>query len=46
VLLIREAGGLVSDFEGGQEFLSSGDIVAANPVLFNNLLRIIHERSQ
>ena len=44
VILVREAGGLVSDFEGGQDFLNSGDIVAANSVLFNNLLRVIHER--
>jgi len=45
VLLIREAGGLVADFEGGQDFLQSGDIVAANPSIFNELLRIIHDRS-
>ena len=45
-LLVREAGGLVADFDGGQEFLESGDIVAANSVLFNELLRVIHGRSQ
>lgn len=28
VLLIREAGGIVTDFEGGNEFLYRGDIVA------------------
>ena len=28
-LLIREAGGLVSDIDGGQEFLSSGNILSA-----------------
>ena len=36
-LLVREAGGLVADFDGGQEFLESGNIVAANSVLFNEL---------
>ena len=45
-LLVREAGGLVADFDGGQEFLESGDIVAANSVLFNELLRVVHGRSQ
>jgi myo-inositol-1(or 4)-monophosphatase len=44
VILVREAGGLVSDFEGGQDFLRSGNIVAANSVLFNDLLRIVHDR--
>ena len=29
-LLIQEAGGLLSDFSGGQAFLESGNIVAAN----------------
>ena len=29
-LLVREAGGLVADFSGGQDFLERGDIVAAN----------------
>lgn len=46
VLLVREAGGLVSDFEGGQDFLASGNIVAANSAVFNELLRVIHERSR
>ena len=46
VLLIREAGGLVSDFDGEQHFLTSGNIVAANSALFNELLRIVHDRSQ
>ena len=45
-LLVREAGGLVADFDGGQEFLESGNIVAANSVLFNELLRVIHNRYQ
>ena len=45
VLLIREAGGLVADFEGGQEFMDSGNIVAANSLLFNELLRIVHDRT-
>jgi len=33
VLLVREAGGVTSDFFGGDTFLSSGNIVAATPAL-------------
>jgi len=37
-LLIQEAGGLVGDFAGGQDFLTSGNIVAGNPKIFSLLL--------
>lgn len=40
-LLIKEAGGLVCDFDGGQEMLSSGNIIAANPKLVSPILKII-----
>ena len=39
VLLIREAGGFVGDFAGGESFMKSGDIVAANPKLFKALVQ-------
>ena len=45
VLLVREAGGLVADFDGNQKFMDSGNIVAANSTLFNELLHIIQDRS-
>ncbi|MGH8548149.1 MAG: inositol monophosphatase family protein [Methylococcales bacterium] len=32
-LLIQEAGGIVTDFASGNEYLSSGNIIAANPKL-------------
>ena len=41
VLLIREAGGLVGDFAGGDDFLESGNLVAAPPKVFPALLRAI-----
>ena len=41
VLLVREAGGLVGDFDGGHDFLESGNIVAAAPKLFPAMLREI-----
>lgn len=40
-LIIREAGGLVSDIDGGEKFLETGDIVAANPKMFSLLLKTI-----
>lgn len=39
-LLITEAGGLVSDFAGGNDILEKGEIVAANPKLLKSLLQI------
>ncbi len=41
VLLIQEAGGLISDFSGGQEYLYTGNIVAGNPKVFKEILHNI-----
>lgn len=40
-LLIKEAGGLVSDFEGGENYLEKGQIVAGTPKVFSQLLQTI-----
>lgn len=40
-LLIQEAGGLVSDFSGGQNYLKTGNIVAASPKVFKGILQTI-----
>ncbi|KIP97857.1 MULTISPECIES: inositol-phosphate phosphatase [Pseudomonas] len=40
-LLIQEAGGLVSDFSGGHEFLEKGQIVAGNTKCFKAVLTAI-----
>lgn len=40
-LMVKEAGGLVCDFEGGQEMLESGNIIAANPKLISAILKVI-----
>ncbi|NDJ56799.1 inositol-1-monophosphatase [Enterobacteriaceae bacterium 4M9] len=37
-LLVREAGGLVCDFTGGHNYLSTGNIVAGNPRVVKNML--------
>ena len=39
ILLIQEAGGLVSDPQGGHGFMESGNIVCGNPKLFKLLLQ-------
>jgi len=41
VLLIQEAGGLVSDFNGGHDFLDKGHIVAGNIKCFKAVLTAI-----
>jgi myo-inositol-1(or 4)-monophosphatase len=41
VLLIKEAGGFVSDFSGQENYLDSGNIVAGNQKIFKELLRIV-----
>jgi myo-inositol-1(or 4)-monophosphatase len=41
VLLIQEAGGLVSDFGGGNDFLKTGNLVAGNPKVFKAMLQAI-----
>ncbi|SOE19553.1 myo-inositol-1(or 4)-monophosphatase [Spirosomataceae bacterium TFI 002] len=40
VLLVQEAGGIVTDFEGGNEYLFRGDVVAGNAHQINVLKEI------
>jgi myo-inositol-1(or 4)-monophosphatase len=37
-ILIKEAGGVVTDFGGGNDYLSTGNIVAGNPAVHEKLL--------
>lgn len=41
VLLIKEAGGIVCDIQGGEDFLKTGNIVAGTPKILKSLLKII-----
>ena len=41
-LIIREAGGFVTDFSGGEDFLESGNIIAGNPKVYKELAKTIH----
>ena len=40
-LLVREAGGVVTDFSGGDRWLERGNIVGAPPAVHEDLLRLI-----
>jgi myo-inositol-1(or 4)-monophosphatase len=42
-ILIREAGGVVSDFGGGADHLSTGNIVAGTPALHKKILREVKD---
>lgn len=39
--LIREAGGLISDVQGGEDFLNHGDVIAGTPKVFKSLLQTL-----
>ena len=39
-LLVREAGGLISDFNGGTQHLDSGNVVCGNPKCFKAVLQV------
>lgn len=38
ILLVQEAGGLVSDFENNKDYLSNGNIVAGNPKMHADIM--------
>jgi myo-inositol-1(or 4)-monophosphatase len=40
-VIVQEAGGMVSDIDGSDGYLNSGNIVAGNPSLFNDLQKQI-----
>jgi len=44
-VIVREAGGFVGDAAGGDRFLDSGNVVAANPRLFRAILRVVREKA-
>jgi len=44
IVLVREAGGFVSDADGGREMLSTGSIVAGNEGIQRDLLKLVARR--
>ena len=45
-LMVREAGGYITDFNGKADFLTTGDVVAANPKLHQPLLAKLNGTKQ
>jgi myo-inositol-1(or 4)-monophosphatase len=43
LLLVREAGGFVTDLDGGDAILTSGDVLAGNETMHRSLLRLLRE---
>ena len=43
-LIIKEAGGMVADNDGNENYLDSGNIVAGNPKVFKAVLEVIQEQ--
>lgn len=43
VLMVREAGGVVVDFSGKEEFMTNGNLIAANPKITHAMLKSISQ---
>ncbi len=43
VLLVKEAGGLVGDFQGEENYFESGNLIAGNPKIFKLILQTIQQ---
>ena len=41
ILLVKEAGGLICDTDGGETYLQTGNIVAGTPAILKQLLKVI-----
>lgn len=42
-LLLKESGAIMTDFDGGNDYLKSGNVVTANPKLLKEMLTIIRK---
>ena len=40
-LLVREAGGIIGDLRGGEDYLASGDVVGANPKIYHAMTQVL-----
>ena len=41
VVIVQEAGGIVTDFSGGNNFLHGKELIASNPNVFREVLEVI-----
>jgi myo-inositol-1(or 4)-monophosphatase len=46
ILLIREAGGFVSDLDGGEAILTKGNIIAGNETMHRELMRLLQDAAK
>ena len=46
LLLIQEAGGMVSDIEGGHAIFETGHVIAANPRIFKAMVKVLYPYTQ
>ena len=44
-LLLKESGAMMTDFNGGNDYMKSGDVVAANPKLVKQLLSVVRKHT-
>ena len=44
-LLVREAGGMISDYEGGEQWLQRGDVVCGTAQCFKGMVKIIRSHT-
>lgn len=40
-LIVKEAGGMISDMEGGEDYLKQGNIIAGSPKIFKSLVQTL-----
>ena len=40
-LLVREAGGLINDFDGGDDWMARGELIAASPRIHHQMLEVM-----
>jgi myo-inositol-1(or 4)-monophosphatase len=45
ILLVREAGGVATDVDGGERFFQNGNIVAGGPALHRELLEVVRRHA-
>jgi myo-inositol-1(or 4)-monophosphatase len=43
IVIVREAGGYVSDLDGGEAMFTKGDIIAGNEAMHRDLLRVLQQ---
>ncbi len=46
LLLIQEAGGMVSDIKGGHKIFETGHVIAGNPKVFKAMIKTLHPHTQ